>query len=127
MRTHFTVALSTLVGIAIGAIAGQGLQAQSKAPVYTVTEVEVTNIERFLKEYVPLAQASDRAARGRVIAVGAKIIALDGVAPSRAAIQRWDSLEKMHAWRNSSEFKKAREVGNKYAKFRSFAIEGLPQ
>jgi hypothetical protein len=29
--------------------------------------------------------------------------------------------------RNSDEFKDARKIGDKYAKFRAFAIEGLPQ
>jgi hypothetical protein len=27
----------------------------------------------------------------------------------------------------SADYKKAREIGDKYAKFRAFAIEGLPQ
>ena len=45
----------------------------------------------------------------------------------RVAIQQWESLEKLQAWRNSAEFKKAREVGDKYAKFRTFVVEGLPQ
>ena len=41
--------------------------------------------------------------------------------------QAWDSLEKIQAWRNSAEYKKAREIGDKHAKFRAFAVEGLPQ
>jgi heme-degrading monooxygenase HmoA len=40
-------------------------------------------------------------------------------AANRVSIQQWDSLEKLQAWRNSAEFKKAREIGDKYAKFRS--------
>jgi hypothetical protein len=30
------------------------------------------------------------------------------------------------AWRNSADYKKAREIGNKLAKFRTFYVEGAP-
>jgi heme-degrading monooxygenase HmoA len=52
---------------------------------------------------------------------------LIGEPTKRVAIQVWDSLEKIQAWRNSAEYKKAREIGDKHAKFRAFAVEGLPQ
>jgi heme-degrading monooxygenase HmoA len=38
----------------------------------------------------------------------------------------WDNEAKLQAWRNSAEFKKAREIGNKLAKFRSFQVDGMP-
>jgi hypothetical protein len=37
MKTYYTVALSMFAGAALGAAAIQGLQAQAKPPVYTVT------------------------------------------------------------------------------------------
>jgi alpha-glucosidase (family GH31 glycosyl hydrolase) len=39
----------------------------------------------------------------------------------------WDNMEQLQAWRNSADFKEARKIGDKYAKFRSFAIEDPPQ
>jgi uncharacterized protein (DUF1330 family) len=39
----------------------------------------------------------------------------------------WDSLEQIQAWYNSPEYKEARKIGEKYAKFRSFAVDGVPQ
>ena len=45
----------------------------------------------------------------------------------RVAINQFDSLEAILAWRDSGQFKEARKIGDKYAKFRSFAIQGLPQ
>jgi uncharacterized protein (DUF1330 family) len=56
-----------------------------------------------------------------------KVTAFDGEAPKRAVVQVWDSMEKIQAWRANPEFIELRKVGDKYAKFRSFAIEGLPQ
>jgi hypothetical protein len=39
MKTRYTVALSMLSGIAIGAVAIQGLHAQATPKAYTVTEL----------------------------------------------------------------------------------------
>ena len=45
----------------------------------------------------------------------------------RFAIQAWNSLEMAQKGRDSADYKKARELGDKYAKFRALATEGLPQ
>ena len=88
--------------------------------------------DAYAKEYVPKAQAIIKAAGGRFLAVGgaaggAKVTAFDGEAPKRAVVQVWDSMEKIQAWRNNPEYIEARKIGEKYAKFRSFAVEGLSQ
>jgi uncharacterized protein (DUF1330 family) len=52
----------------------------------------------------------------------------EGPSPgTRVAINAFDSVDAAQAWRNSDAFKAARKVGEKYAKFRAFAVEGLPQ
>jgi len=128
MKSHYTIALALLSGIGIGAVAVHGLHAQGKPPVYTVTEIEVTNLEAYNKEYAPLAQASVKTSGGKLLAAGQKVTKLEGTPPApRVAIQMWDSLEIAQKWRDSADYKKAREIGDKYAKFRAFAIEGLPQ
>jgi heme-degrading monooxygenase HmoA len=55
------------------------------------------------------------------------VTALDGTPPKRAVVQVWDSMEKLQAWRNDPQFKELRQLGGKYATFRSFAVEGLSQ
>jgi uncharacterized protein (DUF1330 family) len=78
----------------------------------------------------PKAQASMKAAGGRLLALGPgqKVTAIEGEPPKpRVAIQVWDSLEKLQAWRNSAEYKEARKIGDKYATFRAFSVEALPQ
>ena len=107
-----------LAGAALGGAAIQGLHAQAKPPVYTVSEIQITDLDAYLKEFAPVAQASIKAAGGT----------LEGAPPAtRVTIQMWDSLEKAKAWRNGAEYKKAREIGDKYAKFRAIAVEGTPQ
>jgi uncharacterized protein (DUF1330 family) len=134
MRTHLTVAMSMLAGAAIGAAAIDGLHAQAKPPLYLVSEIDVTNPEAYGKEYAPKAQALIKASGGRFVAIGGvagagagKVIAFDGEAPRRTTIQVWDSMEKYQAYRNLPAFKEARQIGEKYAKFRTFAVEGVPQ
>ena len=127
MKTRSTVTLSMLAGVAIGAVAVQGLHAQAKPPVYTVSEIQITNVDAYLKEFAPAAQASIKAAGGKIIA-GGPGTSLEGTPPAtRITIQMWDSLEKAQAWRSGADYKKAREIGDKYAKFRAFSVQGTPQ
>jgi uncharacterized protein (DUF1330 family) len=133
MKTQYAVALAVVTGFGLGAVAVQGLHAQAKPPVYYVAEIDVSNPEAYAKEYAPKAQAIIKAAGGRFLAIGGsaaagpKVTALDGEAPKRAVVQVWDSMEKIEAWYNSAEYKEARKIGDKYAKFRSYAVEGLSQ
>ena len=69
MKTHYAIALAVVSAIG-GATAVQGLHAQGKSTVYAVVEIDVTNPEGFGKEFAPLSQASNKAAGGRVLAIG---------------------------------------------------------
>jgi len=127
MKTKYTVALALLAGMAIGALAVQGLHAQGKPPVYVVAEIDVTNPEAYAKDYVPKAVAANKAAGVRYIALGGKITALEGEPPKRAVIQVWDSVEQAQKARSSADYKEARKIGDKYAKFRAYAVDGVNQ
>ena len=116
------------MGVAVGAAAIQGLHAQAKPPIYYVGEIDVTNLDAYTKEYAPKAQALIKSMGGRFLAAGQKVTAIEGDPPKpRVAIQVWDSMEKIQAWRNSADYKELRKIGDKYAKFRAFTVEGLPQ
>ena len=128
MNTRFAIALALLAGFTIGGAAVQGLHAAARAPAYVVTEVSISDLDTYQKEYVPLAQASIKASGGHLVAASQNIVVLEGPSPgTRVAINQFDSLDAVQVWRNSDQFKEARKAGDKYAKFRAFAIEGLPQ
>jgi uncharacterized protein (DUF1330 family) len=128
MKTRSMAALALLAGAAIGAVAVQGLHAESKAPVYVVTETDISDLDAFQKEYLPVVQPTIKAAGGRRVAAGQNIVVLEGPSPgTRVAINEFDSLEAVQAWRASADFKAARKIGDKYAKFRACAVEGIPQ
>ena len=94
MKTQYTVALAMFAGFGLGAVAVQALHAQAKPPVYQITEITPANVETYVKDYVPRAQAAIKAAGGRLIAGGAAT-AVDGDAPKpRVAITAWDSAQR---------------------------------
>lgn len=116
-----------LTGFGLGAVAVQGLHAQAKPPVYQVSEIEVSNMDTYLKDYVPKAQAAIKAAGGKFLVAGGKTTVIEGEPPkSRVSISQWDSLEKVQAYRNSAAFKELLPLRDKLAKFRTFVVEGLP-
>jgi uncharacterized protein (DUF1330 family) len=128
MKTRYTVGLAMLAGFGLGAVAVQGIHAQAKPPIYYVAEIDVKDVDAYTKEYAPKAQATIKAHGGKLLAAGQKVTSIEGDPPKpRVAIQQWESMEKIQAWRNSAEYKEARKIGEQYAKFRAFTIEGVAQ
>lgn len=130
MKTYFTVGLSLLAGGALGAGAIQALHAQAKPPAYVVAEIDVTNQDAYVKEYVPLAvKALGEGGSGfKALARGGKTVSIEGEPPkSRVIINTFTDLDKAVAAYNSADYKAARTVGDKYAKFRIYAVEGMSQ
>jgi uncharacterized protein (DUF1330 family) len=109
------------------AFVAQGLHAQANPPIYVVAEIDVSNLDAYLNEYVPLTQAAIKAAGGRILAVGQNITRIKGTPPKRASIQHWESVEQYNAYRESAAFVDSWKMRDKYAKLRSFASEGMPQ
>jgi hypothetical protein len=110
MKTRYTVILSMIAGAALGGAAIQGLHAQAKPPVYLVTEIDVTNPDAYAKEFAPKP-----------------VTAMQGTPPKRVTIQVWDSHEALKAWFNCADYQAALKIGEKYATFRRFAVEGVSQ
>jgi uncharacterized protein (DUF1330 family) len=127
MKTRHAVALSLLAGAALGAAAVQGLHAQAKPPIYYVAEIDVTDLEGWTKDYAPKAQALIKEMGGRVLAAGQNVTSLEGAPPKkRVAIQVWDSMDQIKAWRSSAKFKELQPLRDKYGTARAFTVEGLP-
>jgi uncharacterized protein (DUF1330 family) len=131
VKQYFGLGLAMLAGTAIGAAAVTGLHAQAKPPMYLITEIDVTNPEAYGTEFAPKAQATIKAAGGRFVViggtagVGAKpITAMAGTPPKRLTIQAWDSMDALNAWYKGADYQAALKIGEKYATFRRFAIEG---
>ena len=124
MKTHFIVTVSVLAGVAVGAVAVQALHAQPKAPAYAIGEIDITN-EAIDKEYVPPAAKAVVDGGGKYIVRGGKSVSLYDEPPKRIAIMAFESLEKAQAAFDSPTYKAAKQVGDKYAKFRIYLVEGM--
>jgi uncharacterized protein (DUF1330 family) len=126
MNRNIPLGLAMLTGIAIGAAAVQGLHAQAKPKAYTIVE-SVTLDPAAQAAYTPLIVAAIKAAGGRNFnTAGGKIVAFDGEAPKRVAINEWDSLEQAQAFYNSASAKNLeaqREKANRRTRY--YAVEAV--
>jgi uncharacterized protein (DUF1330 family) len=130
MKTRYTVALSMLTGIGLGAVAVQAIHAQAKPPAYFVIEInKVTDAEGFKTITQRPRGGADVAKElgGHYIARTDKITALDGTAPQRFIAYAFDSVEKAQAFNNSPYMKEVNAIRDKTTQARSFIVEGMPQ
>jgi uncharacterized protein (DUF1330 family) len=127
MNPNYKIALALMAGAIVGGAVVQGLHAKAKPPAYVVGEVDVTNQDAFVKEYVPLAvNALGKSGSGyKAIAVGGKTAVIEGEPPKRIVINSFDSLDQAVAAYNSAAYKEAGKIGNRYGTFRIYAVEGL--
>jgi uncharacterized protein (DUF1330 family) len=80
-----------------------------------------------LKEFAPIATKAIDAAGGKFLVRGGKTVALEGAPPKRILVTAFDSLEPAQAALGSPAYLEARKIGDKYATFRTFVVEGLPK
>jgi len=127
MKSRYTVALSMLAGIALGAAAIQGLHAQAKPKAYTISELEVLDATA-LAAYVPKVLEAQKAAGARPLrTAGGKIVAMEGTAPKRVAITEFESLEQAEAFYKSKAWTDLATERNKAVKtIQRYAVEVLP-
>ena len=125
MNTKFKIALAVVAGAALGVAAMQGLHAQAKPKAYTVSDLEVLDATA-LAAFVPVIAAAQKAAGGRNLRTGGKIVSMEGAAPKRVAITEWDSLEQAEAFYKSKAWNDLTPQRNKAVKtIRRFVVEAV--
>ena len=131
MGLRIAVTVAVLATLLAGAAGVEVLRAQTKAPVYFIGEIDVTNPEGYAKEYLPKAREIIQAHGGQLVAAGGaagtgnQIVPIDGEPPKRLVIYRYPSMDAVQAWRHDPAYEAVRKVGEKYAKYRTFAIEAV--
>ena len=130
MKTHYTVALSMLAGAALGGAVIQSLHAQAKPRAYVVVEIDVANQEAFAKEFIPAAVKTIMDQGGKFLARGGRLVGIEGLVPmsaedKRLTVVEFENMEKAQATFASPSYNDVRMIGNKYAKFRIVAVEGV--
>jgi len=124
MKPHRLAVAAFSAGILLGALGAHALYAQSK-PAYVVGEIDVVDAERYFKEYVPAAAKAVIDGGGTYIVRNGKTLSFYGEPPKALAIMRFESLQNAQAAFGSKAYTDAKAIGDKYAKFRIYAVEGL--
>ena len=122
MKTRYTVALSMIAGVALGAAAIQSIHAQAKSKVYFISESEVVD-RAAVAAWNSQVQQAIKAVGGNLV-VGEKVVAVLGDPPKRVGVTEFESLDKAQAWVNSPERKALAPAREKAVKFiRQYIVE----
>ena len=122
--------LTMLAGVAIGAVAVQGLHAQAKPPTYVVIDIAtMTDPDGF--KAVPASPAAGPARLkelgGRYVIRSTTTTPLDGTPPSRFIVLAFDSKEKAQGWADAPDIKAITAIRSKTTNSRSFIVEGFTE
>ena len=113
-------------GLALGIMVPR-THAQGKPPVYFIVENEINDVQSYLREYASRARDMIKANGGRYLAAGDVITFVGEPPKSRVAVFVFDDIAQINAWLNSPEYQELKKIGDKYAKFRNYAVPGVSQ
>lgn len=127
MKTNHKLALAALAGLVLGIAAATAIHAQQPktAPAYIIAEVEVTDPGTFQK-YAEKVPGTLEPFGGHFAARGGKIQAVEGDAPKRLTLIRFDSMQKALDWENSAAYEAIKPIRHSSAKSRVYLVEGIP-
>jgi uncharacterized protein (DUF1330 family) len=126
MNRRITLGVASLTGALLGAAAVQVLHAQAKPPAFNIAEITVTNEDGYNKEYLPAVVKLMQDSGGKFIVRGGKPISVLGAPPAqRVVVIQFESLGKAQAWANSPATKAAFAIGQRYATFHDYQVEGI--
>jgi uncharacterized protein (DUF1330 family) len=118
-----------LAGVALGATAIKGLNAQAKPPNYVVIDIsEMTDPEGFkaVTTSAAASPAGTAALGGRYVIRTETTTALDGGnPPKRFVVIAFDSKEKAQGWNDAADTKKNNAIRGQTTKSRAFIVEGF--
>jgi uncharacterized protein (DUF1330 family) len=129
MKTQYTVALSMLAGVALGAVSVGGLYAQGKAPrAYAiVTYTEIAYPAAYKANVSDKSQGIGEKAGGHLLAATDDITVLrEGTPPfplKRVAIIGFDSVQQAKDWYASPDRKDIQAYIDANTKGRAFAVK----
>jgi uncharacterized protein (DUF1330 family) len=126
MKSAWKTTVAVACSLLIGGGAVQLLHAQSKPPAFVVAEISVRDQEGYEKNFLKPAQKTIADHGGKYLAGGYnKTLSLSGSEPpNRVVILQFANMDAVKAWRTEGEADLENDVGEKYAKFRVYAVEG---
>jgi uncharacterized protein (DUF1330 family) len=118
-------ALAFVVGIIMGGATIEGLRAQATPPTYAVVDISgITDPEGY-KAIHAKSGAAVATFGGKFVVGTEKITAIDGTAPKRFVLIKFDNPENAIAWRDSAAQKEVAAILKATTTSRLFLVEGL--
>ena len=127
MSFRHRLAVTLLLGVAIGAAAATTIRAQQPkpAPGYFVAELNVTDPPKF-QEFVSKLPATLTPFGGHFIVRPGKVVALEGNAPKSFGVIAFDSVDGANVWYHSPAYQAIIPLRLNSAKTTAFIVEGVP-
>jgi uncharacterized protein (DUF1330 family) len=126
MKTQVKLGLAMLAGFGLGAGVVHELHAQAAPPAYVVSEIDVVDEDGYSKQYLPLVNKALADSGQKRLASAGDAVGIAGDPPkSRIVISVFENMEKAQAAYASAAFQDAQKIGEKYARLRIYAVEGL--
>lgn len=97
---------------------------EAKPAAYAIVELDVRQPQDFAREFFPRVAEVFAKAGGTFLARPGAPTAVDGTPPGRVAVIRFDTREIAVATFASDAYREARKIGDRYADFRIFIVEG---
>jgi uncharacterized protein (DUF1330 family) len=127
MRSRYGLALAVLAGAVLGMVVDHNLKAQSSPPVYVISELTVTDQDRFTKEYGPKVEPTFAPFSGHYVVRGGNTVTFAGDPPKRIVVIAFDNMEKAKSWQASPAYQALVPLRDQVTKIRSFAVEAVPK
>ena len=126
MKTKYTMALTLLAGVAIGAIAVQGLHAQgAKLKAYAIAEEEPLDTSALNPSLPGIREAILQHHGKSLRTLGGRVVQIEGSAsPKIVALIEWDSVDDALAFYKSDAWKASQPQRDKAFKvIRRYVVE----
>jgi uncharacterized protein (DUF1330 family) len=106
MHTKSKIMIAVVVGVAIGAVATQGLHAQVKLKAYSISENVITD-DTAVAKYLPAVRKAIADNHGKsLLTLRGRVVPIEGAAPpSNVGIVEWDSVDDALAFFKSPAWK----------------------
>jgi uncharacterized protein (DUF1330 family) len=130
MNAGCKIGILMLTCTAVGGFGSRTLQGEARPPAYLIGQIDVTDPNGYAKEYLPKAREIIKAHGGKLVAAagaaatGSQVVAIDGNPPKRVVIYMYPSMEALQAWRSDPAYVQVRAIGERYATYHTFAVEG---
>lgn len=129
MKRFLVPGLTTLIGVAVGAFAVEGLHAQAKPPTYVVIDIATMTDPEGFKAVTSSPAAGPRLKElgGRYAIRSTTMTPIDGTPPARFVVLAFDNKDKAQGWADASDIKEINAIRTKTTNSTAFIVDGVAE